>query len=373
MGEAGENLKYIRRGGVNVLVEGSDEVVVPGARISQKKGRTRVAGRRASEPSSSWRNPILVAIAVLGAGVGARLIPDSQSSFAQVDATVPDAGKVQRIKEENIQAGESVVSVFPEPFEEAYTGFFPGEGEEALAFVMENGAAMEKNLGPEEKEHVLSYKKLAEESIAGTHVPADLLLGLIAAESLGDQFARSYAGDYLGLTQMSADVAAKHGLVNLAGDENDDRFIPEKIIPATVAELEEYWDRFGDRGIMLEAWHAGTANVYGFVQTYVEDVYGRRLPDIKTDDQGEAVRRINLYRREIAGVELEQDPDGGMLMEVKVRPNINMYRLFINDSVNSLVTGAGEWDSTIEYVPRIATAAQIFRNSDTFTGEISQQ
>lgn len=353
MEEAGEKLKFVKRGGANVLVTSASE----GPDEQDDRKQTENVGKR-SEGSVLFKHPKLFALmTVLGAGVSSYLLQNNESIFNAEGSgsDVRTVAEVENIAEQNLLE-------FPKPFEEAYTGFLPGEKEEALSFVIENGVAMENNLGPEQIEKVMQYKSLVEESVQGTHVPADLLLGLIAAESLGDRFVRSYAGDYLGLTQMSAEIASKQGLENIAGDENDDRFVPEKIIPATVKELEEYWGRYQDLGLMFGAWHMGTKNMYKLIQEYVEDAYGRRLPDIETDDYAEAGRRMDLYRNEIAGIKVIEVPEGGPHKEIKIHPGINMWRLFDNRNIAEITEGS-EWDKTREYVPRIVTAAQVLDNS----------
>lgn len=349
MGETGENLKFVKRGATHVLVEDSAE---------EEESRPKVQSVRKQDENKAsifLRHPRLFAfMTVLGAGVSGLLI--SNEKFFKAEGSGRDlrtVAEVENISEQNLLE-------FPKPFEEAYGNLLPGEKEEALQFVIENGAKME-NMSNEQIARVLQYKGIVEKSVENTPIPSDLLLGLIAVESKGDRFAVSSTGVHLGLTQMSEGIARKHGLA-VTGDENDERFIPEKIIPATAAELSEYMEVYGDDiSLTLDTWHAGMGNVSGLIQTYVENSFGYRLPDFGNGTDPEIVK---LYTDEVAGTRTNETetPTSGDQIDVRRGTRINSFRLLQDPETAEIIKGES-WDNHDLYSPSVITSALVLSES----------
>lgn len=77
-----------------------------------------------------------------------------------------------------------------------------------------------------------NYGRIIEGAVQGTPVSTALVVAVIAAESGGNPDALSETG-CAGLMQFCTSTAKEYGL------ENDERFVPEKIIPAGVALLQD--------------------------------------------------------------------------------------------------------------------------------------
>lgn len=198
---------------------------------------------------------------------------------------------------------------------------------------------IESNLNFTQLADVKGYESLIKSSAEKYDVPADLLLGLIIVESRGDPFAISRSGAK-GLTQMMDEMAKKHNLT-ISSNLGDQRFIPEFILPATAKELSEAYARYGDWSLALWEWHAGAPQVYEALKVYFSR-QNLNLPDINVQSEEEALARMGEYKEAIAARE------------------INVYKLFKDQFINRMFRGP-QWDQTAEYVPRIAAAAEVFR------------
>lgn len=219
---------------------------------------------------------------------------------------------------------------------------------------LENSAAFDQILEQEkiiqehylDREHMVMVKfheQLIRQSARAEGVPEDLLFGLVIIESKGDQYAESPVGAR-GLTQMMPQMAEKYGL-EVSEFGNDERYIPEKILPATAKELKESYNRWGDWGLALWEWHAGAPEIYGAVQVYLRDIYGEELPDVNVEDPQEALRIKDLYKDRI------------MIRQV------NVFRLFQNPLIRAEFSGP-EWDLTSIYVPRAVAASIVYRANE---------
>ncbi|OGD88423.1 hypothetical protein A3J17_03835 [Candidatus Curtissbacteria bacterium RIFCSPLOWO2_02_FULL_40_11] len=235
-------------------------------------------------------------------------------------------------------------------FDLVYGGLSGESRRGALAEIFRVQGLMLPNINPH-LGRIKQKEELVRKSAREAQVPEDLLLGLVITESLGDAKAVSYA-KAKGLSQMMDPMAQKYNLRISQGDD-DERFIPEKILAATAKELKEAFDtRYGDWGLALWEWHAGTGQVFRALRVYFSEKYGEELEDInvvvadETPDAqqkatAEAMRRIVHNKSRIEG-------------------RVNMYDLFQNQSIAGMFEGE-EWDVTHEYVPRIVASSLIYK------------
>lgn len=244
---------------------------------------------------------------------------------------------------------ETTIQRPPTEFDLVYPNLSQEARQTALSAVFKAQEVMLPNILPN-LGRIKSYEQLIRESARSAQVPENLLLGLVIAESLGDAKAVSYAGAK-GLTQMMDTMASKYDL-KISEGEDDERQVPEKILPASAKELKEAYDlRYGDWGLALWEWHAGAPQVYEALKVYFREKYQEELEDINVSPQddsqqaqeeatAEAVRRIAANKAKIQG-------------------RVNLADLFQNQSVVNMFTGEG-WDKTSEYVPRIIVSSIIY-------------
>ena len=221
-------------------------------------------------------------------------------------------------------------------------------------------AKIRATISPDQIRAVGKYEDLIRQSAQDAKIPANLLLGLVFWESKGNPKAVSDSKPPAkGLSQMKAEIAQKYGLKVSDGDD-DDRFIPEKILPATAREIHSYIEQFGNIGLAFWTWHAGIPKVYAAINTYMDG----QLPDInvmEADDSEEARaeatqeagRIINLYRETIKN------------------ERINLYKLFQNPNVQEMFQGE-EWDETESYVRRVLATIDIY-DSDISKVQLSSE
>lgn len=219
----------------------------------------------------------------------------------------------------------------------------------ALDAVFEAQEVMLPNILPN-LERIKSYELLIRESAKAAQVPENLLLGLVIAESQGDPEAVSPVGAK-GLTQMMDAMAQKYNL-KISDGEDDERLMPEKILPASAKELKEAHDlRYGDWGLAFWEWHVGAPQVHEALKVYFSEKYQEELEDInvkpandsaeaESTATAEAIRRIAINKAKIQG-------------------RVNLADLFQNQTVAGMFTGEG-WNKTDEYVSRIVASSIIY-------------
>jgi murein DD-endopeptidase MepM/ murein hydrolase activator NlpD len=108
----------------------------------------------------------------------------------------------------------------------------------------------------------LTYSPIVEPAVRETHISPSLVYALIMRESRGNASAFSPDKQYVGLMQLSKNVALAYGACD-EGCTNDERTNPEKAIPAAVAYLEQLQAPFvgykAQNELMLVAYNAGPA------------------------------------------------------------------------------------------------------------------
>jgi len=197
------------------------------------------------------------------------------------------------------------------------------------------------------------YESLIRKSAEKEGIPEELLLGLVVYESKGNPKAVSSAGAK-GLTAMMDEMAQRNGL-KIGNGEDDERFDPDKILPATARQLREEYERFGNWGLAFQAWHLGDKQLYGLLRIHFASAYGENLPDIMVravDDSEEAKAAANLEAEKIKA----QYKD-------KIREHkVTVYHLFKNPKIQE-ETASDNWESTGDYLPRIIGSAAMFEGN----------
>lgn len=370
MAESTEQVKFVNRGGVNVLTDDLGEHKNSSTQTSQKKGRAKVAGsRRAREPSFLWRHPQLQAImTVLGMGVGAYFLPNNPSSLVSAET---GEGNTETLSSAQLPQQEETIPGYslPAPFEEAYGSLLPGEKEDAFSELRRRMGSL--SLTDEQIADIARYEPMIRKAAKDANIPDNLFLGLVITESRGKPRAVSSAGAK-GLTQMMVPIAEKYGLATTDISEEDsmdtdERLDPEKILPDSAAELRSYYDKFGDWSLAFWAWHAGEPAVYRAIQIYADSPGGGgiRLPDIQSAaDLIDGLATFGYYQNYIKD------------------KRINAFRLFQNDDVQEYFadTANSDWDRTRIYVELNAEWAMLWDelvasglNLNPALGEVSQQ
>lgn len=219
---------------------------------------------------------------------------------------------------------------------------------DALNWIGEASRIMNRNLGEEQLKNISKYEPLINQSAKAQNVPENLLLGLVATESLGDPNAVSPSGAG-GMTQIMPLIAEQYGI---------DVFNPKENLETASKIINEEYEKFGDWGLALWSWHIGDPQIYKAVQLYVRLEYGSTLPDVNVepvDDSQEAfdVATSEAISRKVA------------YKTFITQHNVNLFKLFGNQSVREMFSGE-EWDKTLEYVPRILASIEIYKeNSDS--------
>jgi hypothetical protein len=184
--------------------------------------------------------------------------------------------------------------------------------------------------------------------IAEKHgVPGELFLGFVMYESEG--FANSVsptgAGEK-GLTQMDDAMAQKHGLRTSDGND-DERFDPEKILPASAEELVEAYERLGDWGLAFQQWHVGMSQLYDeILKPYFLSAHDEDLPSIGETPESEVQKVHELYKAKIK------------------QYKVTVYHLFKNPQIQEVVSGP-RWYATDQYLPRILGSAGAYYGFET--------
>jgi|SRR3989344_2296991 len=293
-------------------------------------------------------------VATIGQWAGRQAYSDEQEAARKGDKVLDALGGFLKGKDQNQSGVQVEVSQKPDlvsaEFKAVFADLTSDEKRGALERVREAKALMLGILKNQVIENVSFNEDLIIKSAREKGVPESLLLGMVIMESSGNEKAVSGVGAK-GLTQMMDGMAVKHEL-NINDGDDDERFIPEKILPATATELVEQYGRYGDWSLAVWDWHAGNKNVYTALQVYLKEAYREELPDINvypSDESEEAKavatveadRRIRLFREAIG------------------QHKITVYQLFENPTITEMFSGE-EWNMTDEYVFRVVAASEAY-------------
>ncbi len=233
----------------------------------------------------------------------------------------------------------------PTNFDLAFPGLYDSEKLEAISQVQNARESLDEYNGPEMAANVAQYDELIRKSAKENDISADILFGIVGLESKGDKFAVSSAGAK-GLTQMGDLVARKHNL-RLSDGEDDDRFDPEKIIPATANELAQLSEKEGTIAGAIQEWHMGEDHYQGFKRSFLARM-GVVLPDINVqpeNDSPEALQRayeeasfrINLYKL------------------TTIQRGVSPFKIFKDPKIHEIVQDSA-WNDTENYIPYVLAA-----------------
>src|SRR3989344_2980630 len=218
-------------------------------------------------------------VATIGQWAGRQAYSDEQEAARKGDKVLDALGGFLKGKDQNQSGVQVEVSQKPDLVSSEFRTVFPNltenEKAQALQEVRRAKSVMLGNLDNEAIERISSNERLILGSAAGVNMPenvASLLIGLVIAESNGRPKAVSSKGAK-GLTQMDDNMTRRYGLVLSDGDD-DERFDPEKILPATAQELTAQYERYGDWGLVFWSWHLGDPQLYEALQIYARDEYG---------------------------------------------------------------------------------------------------
>lgn len=137
------------------------------------------------------------------------------------------------------------------------TGDYPGS---TAAQTIADSAALQQaialartNAGASMAQQAQPYMPYIEEASAKYNIPANLILGVIKAESDFDPNSVSYAGA-MGLMQLMPENCAEDGVTN--------PFDPEQNINAGTAEIARFLNQYnGDLKLALAAYNTGPGNL----------------------------------------------------------------------------------------------------------------
>ncbi len=233
----------------------------------------------------------------------------------------------------------------PTNFDLAFPGLYDSEKLEAIYKVQNTRESLDEYNGPEMAAEISQYEELIRQSAKKYDFPADILIGIVGLESKGDRFAQSSAGAK-GLTQMGDLVARKHNL-HISDGEDDDRFDPEKIIPATARELAQLSEKEGTIAGAVQEWHMGEPHYQGFKRRWLAKM-GVVLPDINVqpeddswevlkDAHDEAIFRINLYKL------------------TTIQRGVSPFKIFKDPEIHE-ITKDPAWNDTENYIPYVLAA-----------------
>ena len=333
--------------------------------IGKELPKSRVAGQ--SKEGFSRRRFLkgagALAVGAVGQWAGRQAYSDEQAAARKTDQILDNIGGIFK-KGENYQPGVTVeVSQKPDLVSAEFKTAFPNLTEDERAGALEKvrmaRSVMEGNLTNEAIRRIADNEDLIRSSakrLGMDDAVANLLLGLVIAESngmvdaIGDPDPQT-GEQARGLTQMMEAMAEKYALI-VSGGDDDERFIPEKILPATAQELLEYYSKFGNWGLAIWTWHAGEPQVYKAVKVYLAEKFDKELPDInvaptdqssqaRAEATAEAQRRMSAYRAAIKD------------------HNVTIYHLFSHPTIRTMISGKG-WNMTDEYVYRVIGAQEAY-------------
>jgi murein DD-endopeptidase MepM/ murein hydrolase activator NlpD len=175
------------------------------------------------------------------------------------------------------------------------------------------------------------YGKMIESAVAGTTVPKAMVIAVIAQESSGDPTIINKESGAAGLMQFTQRTAKEYGL------SLEDRFVPEKAIPAGVQLLQDYTKSFSTYNDQvafgLAAYNAGP----GFIKKAIQKT-GKSDPsweEVKAEITEDLVAEI--YRKEFGSKTYEKNFGTTEKRNAKVgevrnypAPIMNYYYAYLN-------------------------------------------
>ena len=320
--------------------------------LDREVGRRKILGGLAK----------LGAVAAVGQWAGRKAREDVQTAADTIDQTADSVGSL--FKRETKRESVTVeLHEKPDLVSVEFKTIFPNLTEEERALALEQvrkgKVVMLNNLTNEAIVRIADNEDLIRSSakrLGASDEVANLLVGLVITESNGRADALGEPDEKTGeqakgLTQMLEAMAQKHNLT-ISGGQDDERFIPEKILPATALELLEYYSKFGNWGLAIWSWHAGEPQVYEAVRVYLSEKFDKELLDINVvpandspEAQAEAtavaLQRMDEYKRAIRDY------------------NVTIFHLFSHPTIRTMFSGKG-WNMTDEYVYRVIGAQEAY-------------
>lgn len=327
-------------------IEGYKRVVGSKKRVRSGQGLQRQVSRRA-----------IIKAGAIGGGVaglvrgGLAFREDTERGVGAAREEIGDLFGGQKDQPETLKnpAAEMVAQRTLSEFDLVYPNLSPENKQDALSQVFKAQEVMLPNILPN-LARIRQYEQLIRESAQAVRVPENLLLGLMITESKGDSKAVSHAGAK-GLTQMMDAMAQKYDL-GISDSQDDQRLIPEKIMPATAKELKEAYDlRYGDWGLALWEWHAGAVQVFEALRVYFREKYDEELEDINVTFANDSEQARDAATAD-ALARISRN-------KLRIEGKVNLYDLFQNQSIANMFAGE-EWDKTAEYVSRIVASSIIY-------------
>ena len=327
------------------------------------EGKKRPANRYKSPRSSSgeanivFRTVLAAMVVALGPGIILDIIDQNEPSLHK--------NTVLRNEPKGASGGEELIDVGTvnnPTFNLIYGSLDEDQMRQAIqAHEIEKSIVRNDYLDSETFERVKRLEPLIWQASQKYNVPSDLLLGMVIVESRGEVLAVSGAGAK-GATQMMDEVAESHDLavsgadtqsayfeaqsdyVNRETGELDNRFYPEKIIPATAFELASSYGRWGDWSLAVWEWHAGAPEIYDNLRDYIFGHFGESLDEMRGLDVQPAMELVQIYRDRISAYKL------------------NAAKLLADSLILAKYEGRVEFDLTEVYAKRVVAAAEVFND-----------
>src|SRR3989344_5991346 len=327
------------------------------------EGKKRPANRYKSPRSSSgeanivFRTVLAAMVVALGPGIILDIIDQNEPSLHK--------NTVLRNEPKGASGGEELIDVGTvnnPTFNLIYGSLDEDQMRQAIqAHEIEKSIVRNDYLDSETFERVKRLEPLIWQASQKYNVPSDLLLGMVIVESRGEVLAVSGAGAK-GATQMMDEVAESYDLavsgadtqsayfeaqsdyVNRETGELDNRFYPEKIIPATAFELGASYERWGDWSLAVWEWHAGAPEIYDNLRDYIFGHFGENLDEMRGLDVQPAMELVQIYRDRISKYKL------------------NTAKLLADPLILAKYEGRVEFDLTEVYAKRVVAAAEVFND-----------
>lgn len=325
----------------------TDKLIVKGSKIAGEGvwfyGKNLVRGT-AGTIKLLWNKKRDVGMAAGGAVAATAVMNPGQSADVAKLIAREGVHQVGRVLDMNEKMPSQIeferLTGKPTNFDLAFPGLADIEKLDAIYQVEEARADLDSHNGPEMAANISEYDALIRASAEKYDISSDMIIGIVGLESKGDRFAQSRAGAK-GLTQMGDLVAKKHNL-HISEGNDDDRFDPEKIIPATASELAQLRDKEGTLAGAVQEWHMGEDQYQGFKRTFLAKM-GVDVPDINVqpeNDSPEAMQRayeeasfrINLYKI------------------VTTQKGICPFKIFKDPEIHEKIQDPA-WDNTENYIP----------------------
>ncbi len=249
--------------------------------------------------------------------------------------------------------------------------FFPGlSPEEKVVMdqkVAEARAHMETILTDKDWARIASHEGEVWNAVKDTIVPEEVLMGIMVVESHGDLRAESQIADpeldAKGLTQMLKGMAQSHALAttDLINDPNDpdERYIPDKILPATASELAgvdgvyRRKDAKVNWSFPITEWHMGRVHLEEVLILYANQTDGVSYePVAKMEPSG------GITEDAITKMIASQYDDYRRFID---QNKVNVHKMYQVPAVRDYISG-DSWNDALDYPYRVVASALIFND-----------